>query len=305
MITRSDKIIFVLIILLAIGAVFFLKNRKTASAASQGSEQRKEGKGDKKKKGKKEDGGANDPRISIGDKWEMPSELKEISGISWMGDRRFACVQDEDGKIFIYNADGAKIERTIDFGGPGDYEGIAVAGTTAYVMRADGLLFEVQSFTGTKPTVLQHRTHLTVKQDVEGLCYDEKGNRLLLAIKGDEADTKDYKGIYAFPLASKKLAAAPVFRIDARGSGGKKGKVQPSDLDVHPATGEIYIIDGPAARLIVLSPDGSPKDSYQLSESDFPQAEGLVFNSGGELFISNEGKSGAGNILQVKLGVAQ
>ncbi len=55
---------------------------------------------------------------------------------------------------------------------------------------------------------------MTAKQDVEGLAYDPKNNRLLLSIKGKEPGNEDYKGIYSFDLSSKKLAVTPVYKID-------------------------------------------------------------------------------------------
>lgn len=34
-------------------------------------------------------------------KWDLPEELDEISGIDWMDNNTIAAVQDEDGIIFI------------------------------------------------------------------------------------------------------------------------------------------------------------------------------------------------------------
>jgi hypothetical protein len=48
-----------------------------------------------------------------------------------------------------------------------------------------------------------------------------------------------------------------------------------------------------------MGADGGEKELYELSNSDFPQPEGLAFGPAGELFISNEGKNGAGNILKL------
>jgi len=305
MITRNDKIVFTLIILLAIGAFFFFKKRNAVSAAGLDSVAHRDEnfKEEKKKEKKQKDAVESDPRVRIEKKWDMPSDLKEISGIAWLSEHRFACIQDEAGTIFIYNGGTNKIEKEISFGGSGDYEGIAVAGNTAYVVRSDGALFEARSFNSGKPEVMQYKTHLTSKQDVEGLCFDKGGNRLLLSVKGDEADSKDYKGIYAFSLSSKTLSKSPWIKIDSRltGSEKKKAKVQPTDLDVHPLNGDIYVLDGPGGRLMIYNKNASLKDSYQLSESEFPQAEGLAFSPSGELFISNEGKKDAGNILKVNI----
>jgi len=40
-------------------------------------------------------------QVSITKKWDMPIDLKEISGLSFMDDERFVCVQDELGTVFV------------------------------------------------------------------------------------------------------------------------------------------------------------------------------------------------------------
>ena len=246
-----------------------------------------------------------DSRVQIKQRWEMPAVLKEISGLAHMRADLFACIQDEEGKIFVFNTATGKIEKEIRFGDAGDYEGIALVNETAYIVRADGQLFEVKNFSQENPSLVQHKTHLTVKQNVEGLGYDKKNNRLLLAIKGREPNSNDYKGIYAFDLSSKTMDAAPVVKIDLTdkiwSNAGSKKEIQPSDLEVHPGTGDIYVVDGSNPKLLVMGQNGTKKGLYQLSDSDFTQPEGISFSETGELFISNEGKKGSGNILKVSV----
>src|SRR5687767_4661118 len=74
--------------------------------------------------------------VIIKQKWDLPEELKEVSGIAYMGKDRFACVQDELGTIFIFNSASGTIEKKIQFAGAGDYEGVSVNGDMAYVVTA-------------------------------------------------------------------------------------------------------------------------------------------------------------------------
>ena len=247
--------------------------------------------------------------ITVIKKWEMPKQLLEISGLSFIGDNRFACVQDERGTIFIYNTASSSVEKEIPFAGVGDYEGLAVVGETVWVLRADGKLFEVNNINAAKPAVKEYGTHLTIKQDSEGLCYDKKNNRLLITIKGAELETQDYKGIYAFDLSSKKMDQQPVFKIDllneafeTNGSGKKKkGSINPSGIAIHSLNGDMYITDGRNSKLLITDGAGTIKKLYQLNTSEFAQPEGITFNAAGDLFISNEGTKQPGNILQVKI----
>ena len=300
---KGDKIAFGLIAVLILTFVFWKDVKAMFGGKTKVNEV--DTKKDKKKgkEGKKKNVAKIDSEITIAQKWDLPSDLKEISGIAYINDNRFACVQDELGKIFIFNIASNHIEKEIPFAEAGDYEGIAIVGSTAYVLRADGKLFEVIGYNHNKPSVIQHSTHLTAKHDVEGLCYDKKNNRLLLAIKGKEQNSNDYKGIYAFDLSLKKLAATPVHKVDLTHNiwnEVKGNKMQPSDLDVHPTTGDIYIIDGANPKLLVIRADGTKK-LHQLSTSEFPQPEGIAFTQTGEIFISNEGRTGLGTILKVSI----
>ena len=50
---------------------------------------------------------------SIIKKWELPEILNEVSGISWLSENTIACVEDEDGIIFIYDLKKQKIIQQI------------------------------------------------------------------------------------------------------------------------------------------------------------------------------------------------
>lgn len=306
--TKIEKFVLAIVTVLSVSAFIFWKDIRFVAVGQAEVGKVKSnggGKNDRKEKNDKEGEETTHTDITIVQKWEMPPELKEISGIAYINENRFACVQDELGKIFIYNTASRKVEEVIDFAGTGDYEGISIVGSTAYIQRADGKIFEVKNY-DSEPSVIEHNTHLTAKQDVEGLAYDKKNNRLLLAIKGKEANNNEYKGIYAFDLSSKQMETKPAYKIDLThaiwNNVKSKNKIQPTDLEVHPATGDLYIIDGPGPQLLVMGGDGSKKKLYQLNSSDFSQPEGIAFTQKGELFISNEGRTGPGNILRVSVG---
>ncbi len=272
--------------------------------ASKAHDSKQEDKG-KKKKDKKV---VVSERVQILDKWDMPAILKEVSGIAYLGPNRFACVQDEAGTIFIYNTATSQIEKQVSFGSAGDYEGIAVTGKTAYVVSSDGKLYEIENLEQDKPDVKTYTTSLTSEQNIEGLCYDKKQNRLLLAIKGADANDPDNKGIYAFDLQSKKLKSEPVYKINlndpafARLSSKKtNANMQPSEINVHPVSGDIYLTEATKPKLLILENSGKIKNLLMLNPKEFSQPEGLTFSPNGDLFISNEGKKEAGNIVKVKI----
>lgn len=252
-------------------------------------------------------------QVSISKKWELPSQLQEISALSRIDDNRLACVQDEEGIIFVFDLVRKSVEKKVIFGGPGDYEGLAIVGESGWVLRSDGRLFNVSSINAEKPVVREYKTPLTASHNTEGLCYDAKNNRLLVAVKeGDRAHTGK-KGIYAFDLQTKTMTQQPAYIIDlqneeivkASGSSKKKAKegneFMPSGIAIHPVSGDIYVTEGRNPKLMVMDAEGNIKQVYKLDKSDFNQPEGITFSSTGNLYISNEGTKKPGNILEVKL----
>lgn len=237
--------------------------------------------------------------------WELPKELDEVSGIDWIGDNKLACIQDEDGIIFIFNLETSKVEKSIEFAGAGDYEDIRIVGQTAYVLRSDGEIFEVSDFLSGNSKTKTYSNFLSEKQNLESLAWDKNNKRLLLAIKDRELKDDNYKGVYQFSLTNKELERNPLYRLNMQDSLLRERetklnkKLQPSALSIHPKNKDFYILDGRAPQLVIANSDMKLKKRYALHEDDFEQAEGLTFSKNGRLFISNEGKGGKANILEV------
>jgi uncharacterized protein YjiK len=209
------------------------------------------------------------------------------------------------GSIFIYNTETSTIQEEIPFAPAGDYEGITLVNDTAWVLRADGKLFEVSTLYSKATTITEYSTPLTANHNVEGICYDKNNNRLLLAIKNAEPGSKAYKGIYSFDLASKIMLPEPVFKIDMRQelkSGSKKRNIEimPSGIAIHPQTKDMYITDGRNSLLLILDAAGRLKNLFNLNNKEFNQPEGISFDINSNLFISNEGAKSNGNILKVE-----
>ncbi|MES3017933.1 MAG: SdiA-regulated domain-containing protein [Bacteroidota bacterium] len=295
-------IFIIAFIVISIGIAFTIRFTNIETLVDS----KKEKKEKTKKKDKENINSSSD--VQVLSKYDLPAVLKEISAIVYLDKDRFACVQDELGKIFIYNTSTEKIEKEVQFGAAGDYEGLAIAGNNAYVLRADGVVFKVNGYNGSAHTTSEHKTHLTVKQDTEGLCYDAKNNRLLVAIKGPDPAGADFKGIYAMSLTDYKMDKSPVYKINLDDpalqefKGKKQGsQIQPSAIAVHPVSGDLYITEGTKPKLLIMDTKSAIKSIKTLSNKDFNQPEGISFSPDGELFISNEGNKTPGNILKVNV----
>ena len=230
--------------------------------------------------------------------WELPAELREVSGIAFLEKDLLACVQDEEGTIFLYDLGQQAVVRKISFAGPGDYEGLVIVAETAYVLRSDGAVYEVSAFMSNKPQVRLHKSVLAATQNTEGLAYDATNHRLLIACKGYDSSLGESKGIYALSLADKKMQPAPVITIplaqEPLQSTGKMKKpydaLQPSSLEIDPASGKLYMLDAVHHRLYIVSQQGQIQRSVSLDKKQLRQPEALTFGDDGEIYIASEGK---------------
>lgn len=254
-------------------------------------------------------------KVTIVKTWQMPDVLKEISGIAWVDEQRMACVQDELGVIFMYNLVSKKIEKKISFASPGDFEAIAKVGELYYIMRADGQVFEVNT-AFKNPEINAYTIDLKGLEDIESLTYDEANHQWLVMGKDpDPQIASTVKGVYTFNLVTKVRSDRPRYTIDMESTFlnkdfDKNGKVskkklpkifQPSDIAIHPKTGEIFSTDGRHSSLVILDSMGILKDWIDLDKSHFPQPEGIAFSPSGELYISSEGAKQNGVISMVKI----
>ncbi|HIB38271.1 SdiA-regulated domain-containing protein [Mesonia sp.] len=248
-------------------------------------------------------------QIKIVNKWQLPRVLEEISGISYLDEERVACVQDEVGDIFIYNLVSERIENRINFADNDDFEGITTIKNKAYVLRSDGNLFKIDDITVKNPKIEHFKTNLSYKFDFEGLCYDKKNNRLLLAAKSNGPGNENrFKPVFEFNLATNTLTEQPVFELtydnpvfEGLENAGSAKIFRTSEINIHPKTGEIYMLDGVIGKLLILDKNWNAKDLYIFNPDDFPQPEGLTFSPEGKMFISNEGEWDPANILEVEL----
>ena len=237
---------------------------------------------------------------SIEQKWELPEILEEISGITYFALNRIACVQDEDGTIFIYDLEKEVIEKEIDFGGSGDYEALTVIENDAFVLRSDGVLFEVKNFQHAPKTV-EYDPGIDHSINFEGLCLSKDARKLLMITK-DEDGNNDVRNIYSFHLGSRTFDKEPFSRLEIEKGIFKnyEGSFRPSEIEINPSTREFYILDGRNPRLLILNSSLKVLEMIPFDEDEFEQPEGITFGNG-KLFISNEAGKNAGNILQVQL----
>jgi uncharacterized protein YjiK len=235
----------------------------------------------------------NKPEIKI----ELSKELKEISGLTWYKNQ-LAAVQDEAGIIYFLEPNTGAITNKIKFSLPGDFEGIEAIGDDFYCLVSSGTLFNFHINSPDKVTRIE--TPLTWKNDVEGLTFDIKTQRLLISSKEQAGlDSEELKGkaIYGLDIEKNILLDEPIAII--RKKDVKKfvdtEKFKPSGLAIDPLTQNLYVLASSGKLLIVLDPTYTVISAIKLSSKIFAQPEGICFSPNGDLYISNEGRKDHAN----------
>ncbi|QNH62481.1 SdiA-regulated domain-containing protein [Hymenobacter sediminicola] len=250
--------------------------------------------------------------------YPMPAELAELSGIALAGPTHITGIEDETGNLYDYNLSTKKVDRVIPFGGSGDYEDVARVGSDWFIMRSDGKLFR---YSGGKTE--EFETGLSFANETEGLTYDAASKTLLVACKGEPGAglSGGQRAIYRLQPGTFRAEAQPVYVLDVAaihasspttegqleksGKSGKKGKKKdssknfsPSAIAVHPLTQHVFVLSAKQNGIVELDQRGQLVAAQPLPADLFPQAEGLAFTPGGDLYVATEAgkKSGQATI---------
>jgi uncharacterized protein YjiK len=251
---------------------------------------------------------------------KLPPTLHEISGITPLDSVNFACVQDELGIVFLFNSKSGKITGELPFYYEGDYEGIAKTKNALFILRSDGVLYETMLRSDSAEVVNIYETAIPASNN-EGLCFDEKNNRLLIACKSKVGKGKEYKDlrfIYAFDLDTRQLSEEPVFQFDVAElkefvidqgielETKKKKKSQdfvlkfrPSAIGIHPINGRLFLLTAMDHMLFIFDESGKAEYAIKLDSDKFNKSEGIAFFENGDLLITNEGQYKKPSIIRL------
>lgn len=226
-------------------------------------------------------------------RFSLPDELEEISGLTYFRNGQLLCIQDEAALAYVFDLKREQITDEYKFGKSGDFEGIEWVNEHGYALRSNGSLFRFKP--GAEP-VEKLSVDLPNKLNLEGLGYDPKADRLLLAVK--EGAGKRETVIYAVDLNEPhELEKIVISEAKLESVGIDARRFKPSGMAVHPITGEWYILSSAGKQLLVTDAKGNPKTSVSLVPNLFRQPEGICFAPNGDLYIASEGAGSNGYIL--------
>ena len=231
-------------------------------------------------------------------RWELPMQLREISGLAMTSDHRLLAHNDEIGVIFELDyRDGSIVKefQLADGGAPiaDDFEGIAFAEGRIYLVTSSGRLYEFHE--GAAEESVPFRVHVTgVGRDceIEGLAYDPDGRELLLMCK--EAHSPSLAGrlaLYRWSIDDKGLNPDSPTVTPARDYATHIGanRYRPSGIERHPVSGNYFVVAARPGAIAEITPTGKVLAAKWFTAGWHRQIEGVALAADGALIIADEG----------------
>ncbi|QRR03903.1 SdiA-regulated domain-containing protein [Dyadobacter sandarakinus] len=244
------------------------------------------------------------------EKFIMPESLSEVSGIAFSGGRSDTvyAIQDEDGSVFRLKW-GESNQKHTKFAGKGDYEDLAIVDDTIYVLNSNGTIYafpESENANGKAAAVTEWKKVLP-KGEYEGLAAGSTSGELIVLCKDcRDHDPAHEAAAYRLRRSGGELRVSGRITVNVdkiRKLSGKSPKeFHPSGLAYQPQLRKWYIISAANKLLVVTNTDWVVSEVFHLNSNKFNQPEGIAFDLGGALYISNEGDDlTSGNILRFNL----
>ena len=242
---------------------------------------------------------------------KLPISLNEISGISYSSEGKLFGHNDEIGVVYQINQTNGKIIKRFQLGSWGieaDFEGIAVAHDRFFLITSKGILYEFREGSDLEKVKFNEiDLGFSSSFEIEGLCYDQATNSLLIASKNYAGKDKKHKGmraVYSFALETNKLDKTPRFLLSLKELKSKyefKG-FYPSAISRNPSTGNFFILSSKGGSSIIeMDSKGNLLNGWKLDNKTHPQPEGLTFDQNGNMLISDESVGRSARITIYKL----
>jgi uncharacterized protein YjiK len=204
--------------------------------------------------------------------------------------------------------------RKVEFGPRGDYEGLVRVGDVYWVLRADGVLLELQR-SGERFRIARSVSLPAGFRDWEALCHDPASGRLLVLPKdrpsGDK-DTRDQRPVFAVDPVTAVVDAEPFavwrrsmwldqalargFDVPVRTNDKGKEKVQLelafSEILAARERDQFLLLAAGDRVLLRVDRDGRLLGLLRLDPTRLPQAEGMTFLADGRLLVVSEADGG-------------
>ena len=222
-------------------------------------------------------------------RWELPPALREISGLAWHQGSLLAH-DDEIGRIVRINPETGTVTKWSSLAGSvrGDFEGLAVNDTTAWLMTSTGRLYAFPARTSaTGLPWTRTETGLGKSCELEGLSTAGAGVLLLPCKAGKGADVV----IHRWDTRAGRAAVPGEIRVSASAlaAAGVK-QLRPSAVEWEAKSQHLLVVSSGPAMLLELDPTGGVVALVRLQGHGQP--EGIALSPSRDLYVSDEGGAG-------------
>ncbi|MCY3554692.1 MAG: SdiA-regulated domain-containing protein [Gemmatimonadetes bacterium] len=228
----------------------------------------------------------------------LPRRLREISGLAMLAGDRLLAHDDERGTVVEIDYRDGSIVKDFELGGPrgrvaDDFEGIAAAEDRLFLVTSTGRLYEFgEGDNGAAVPYNRYETGVGRFHEIEGLAYDPDRRMLLLLSKNPRNPRQgDQIAIYRWSLDSRRLVEGGSILIEAAAFARPidRDTFQPSGVERHPASGNLFIVAARQRAVAEITPGGTVLSVRRLTASLHRQAEGITFAADNTLVIADEG----------------
>ena len=230
--------------------------------------------------------------------FRLPRRLREISGLAMLAGDRLLAHDDERGTVVEIDYRDGSIVKDFELGGPrgrvaDDFEGIAAAEDRLFLVTSTGRLYEFgEGDDGAAVPYNRYETGVGRFHEIEGLAYDPPRRVLLLVSKNPRNPRQgDQVAIYRWSLDSRRLVeGGPILiKADAFARPIDRETFQPSGIERHPASGNLFIVAARQRAVAEITSQGTVLAVRRLKAGLHRQAEGISFATDNTLVIADEG----------------
>lgn len=226
--------------------------------------------------------------------------LREISGLAVTADGRLLAHNDERGEIAEVDPASGRIVKAFALG-PGrvlaDFEGIAVAGSSIFLVTSDGRLVQVrEGRAGETVTYTPHDTGVADLCEVEGLAWEPADRSLLLLCKTPlDKSLRGTLTVFRWSVDQKRLLVPDRISIPLpREFQDRYGRdFRGSALERDPASGDYVALAAINRVAVRFTRNGVLRGTTPLP-GRHAQPEALAILRDGRVIIGDEGGKGAG-----------
>ncbi len=226
---------------------------------------------------------------------KLDKELDNISDLVVDMNGKFYAKNFETGKLFELDIKTGKIINSFNLSNEPakeKFKGITIADNYFYSVNNTGEIFQLKKTIDKGFVVHQkYATKLNQKNEVEGITYNPKENKLLVVCKGEPGFAlKEVKAIYLFDLKSNKLENFPSIMIHLSEIKKQFGLTDfsPSDIEYNTANGNLLILSSKDPAIIELSPRRELIDCIKLDKNIHWNPESITVTKDDKIIISDK-----------------